>query len=73
VRRFETHLLEALGRLPAPFLLLNDEDRVVLSTAPRWLVGGLLPAGAGPAGAGAAVPGVPWRLHLVDDVSLLRA
>jgi len=73
VRRFETHLLEALGRLPAPFLLLNDEDRVVLSTAPRWLVGGLLPAGAGPAGAGAAVPGVPWRLHLVDDVSLLTA
>ncbi|MET0765517.1 MAG: cache domain-containing protein [Blastococcus sp.] len=74
VRRFETHVLEALGRLPAPFLLLNDEDRVVLSTAPRWLVGGLLPPGAVPAGPGAAVPGVPWRLHLVDDdISVLRA
>jgi len=73
VRRFETHLLEELGRLPAPFLLVNGEDRVVLSTAPRWLVGSLLPPEAGPAGSGAAVPGVPWRLHLVDDVSLLRA
>jgi hypothetical protein len=73
VRRFETHLLEVLGRLPAPFLLLNDEDRVVLSTAPRRLVGSLLPPGAGPAGPGATVAGVPWRLHLVDDVSLLQA
>ena len=73
VRRFETHLLEALGRLPVPFLLVNGEDRVVLSTAPRWLVGSLLPPGAGPVGSGTAVPGVPWRLHLVDDVSLLTA
>jgi hypothetical protein len=73
VRRFETHLLQVLGRLPAPFLLLNDEDRVVLSTAPRWLVGGLLPPGAGPSGSGTAVPGVPWRLYLVDDGSLLHA
>ncbi|MBJ7451765.1 MAG: PDC sensor domain-containing protein [Blastococcus sp.] len=73
VRRFETHLLEVLGRLPAPFLLVNGEERVVLSTAPRWLVGSLLPPGAGPAGSGTAVPGVPWRLHLVDDVSLLTA
>jgi hypothetical protein len=73
VRRFETHLLQVLGRLPAPFLLLNDEDRVVLSTAPRWLVGGLLPPGAGPSEPGTAVPGVPWRLHLVDDGSLLHA
>ena len=73
VRRFETHLLQVLGRLPAPFLLLNDEDRVVLSTAPRWLVGGLLPPEAGPSEPGTAVPGVPWRLHLVDDGSLLHA
>jgi hypothetical protein len=73
VRRFETHLLQVLGRLPAPFLLLNDEDRVVLSTAPRWLVGGLLPPGAGPSRPGTAVPGVPWRLYLVDDGSLLHA
>jgi hypothetical protein len=72
VRRFETHLLQVLGRLPAPFLLLNDEDRVVLSTAPRWLVGSLLPREAGPSGPGTSVPGVPWRLHLVDDGSLLH-
>ena len=65
VRRFETHLLRTLGRLPAPFVLLNDEDRVVLSTAPRHLVGSLLPSGAGSA-EGARVPGAPWRLRLVD-------
>jgi len=73
VSRFETHLLQVLGRLPAPFLLLNDEDRVVLSTAPRWLVGSLVPPSGGPARPGVAVPGVPWRLHVVDDASLLRA
>jgi hypothetical protein len=73
VRRVEMHLLQVLGRLPARFLLLNDEDRVVLSTAARWPVGGLVPPGTGPSGPGTAVPGVPWRLHLVDDVSLLRA
>ena len=39
---------EVLGRLPAPFLLVNGEDRVVLSTAPRWLVGSLLRAGRWP-------------------------
>jgi hypothetical protein len=73
VRRFETHLLQRLGRLPSPFLLLNGEDRVVLSTAPRWPVGGLLPPDAGLLGPGAAVPGVPWRLHLVRDRSVLLA
>ena len=66
VRRFETHLLQALGALPAPFVLLNDEGRVVLSTAPRFLVGSLLPADGG-TGEGAPIPGVPWRLLLVDD------
>jgi hypothetical protein len=73
VRRFETHLLARLGRLPSAFVLLNDEDRVVLSTAPRWLGGGLVPPAAGLDGPGAEVPGVPWRLRLVDDASLLRA
>ncbi|MGY1726953.1 cache domain-containing protein [Geodermatophilus sp. SYSU D01062] len=66
VRRFETHLLRALGRLPAPFVVVNDEDRVVLSTVPRLLVGSLLPGPAAPAGRGTPVPGVPWRL-LADD------
>jgi hypothetical protein len=72
VRRFEKHLLQRLGRLPSPFLLLNHEDRVVISSAPRWLVGGLVPPGADLPDAGTAVPGVPWRLHLVDDDSLLH-
>jgi hypothetical protein len=66
VRRFEAHLLDALGRPPAPFLLLNDEDRVVVSTAPRWLVGELLPSGAPAAGEVVDVPGTPWRLLVVE-------
>jgi hypothetical protein len=37
------------------------------------VVGGLLTPQTGPTGPGTAVPGVPWRLHLVDDVSLLHA
>ncbi len=66
VRRFENHLLQALGGLPAPFVLLGDEGRVVLSTAPRVLVGSLHPVDPG-AGDGVAVPGLPWRLLLVRD------
>ena len=71
VRRFETHLLEALGALRAPFVLLNDEGRVVLSTVPRFLVGSLLPPDAGAPREGTPVPGVPWRLLLVRDGRLL--
>jgi hypothetical protein len=67
VRRFESHLLQALSPLRSPFVLLNDEGRVVLSTAPRLLVGSLVPAGAAAGEGGAALPGVPWRLLLVDD------
>jgi hypothetical protein len=67
VRRFETHLLRALAPLPAPFVLLNDEGRVVLSTAPRFLVGSLLPPDAGAPDEGTPVAGVPWRLLPVDD------
>ena len=73
VRRFEGHLLRVLGRGAAPFLLLSGEDRVVLSTAPRWLVGTLLPPGTTPCGPGAEVAGLPWRLVLVDDGAPLGA
>lgn len=73
VRRFETHLLRALGRFPAPFVLRNDEDRVVLSTAPRYLVGSLLPTGAGTPESEVPVPDVPWRLLLVDGGRRLTA
>lgn len=60
VRRFEAHLLQVLGRSPVPFVLVNGEDRVVLSTAPRWLVGEFV-APAGTSGA-VAIEGTPWRL-----------
>ncbi|MGY1618951.1 cache domain-containing protein [Geodermatophilus sp. SYSU D00691] len=72
VRRFETHLLTELGALPTRFLLVNDEDRVVLSTSPRRLVGELLPAGASE-GSAAEVPGVPWRVVPVADAGVLSA
>ena len=73
VRRFESHLLHALGSLPASFLLLNAEGRVVFSTVPRWLVGGLVPPDLGTAGQAAEVPGAPWRLLLVEAGSVLIA
>ncbi|MGY1811446.1 cache domain-containing protein [Blastococcus sp. SYSU D00820] len=72
VHRFERHLLARLGRLPVPFVVLDGGDRVVLSTAPRWLVGDL-PAGAGGAGPGVPLDGLPWRLLLVDEGPALTA
>ncbi|HYO37380.1 MAG TPA: cache domain-containing protein [Geodermatophilus sp.] len=72
VRRFEAHLLRRLGP-GAPFLLLNGEDRVVLSTSPRLLVGTLVSPAAVAAGPVTAVPGVPWRLVPVAEGSLLTA
>lgn len=83
VRRFEAHLLRLLGASPGPFVLLNDEDRVVLSTAPGRLVGELVPESAAPTGRGARgrgvrrsatpVPGTPWRLHRASARSVLPA
>ncbi|MGY1601357.1 cache domain-containing protein [Geodermatophilus sp. SYSU D00815] len=73
VRRFETHLLAELGSLPGRFLLVNDEDRVVLSTSPRRLVGDLLAAVPGGAGPATEVPGVPWRVVPVDEPGVLSA
>lgn len=64
VSRFESHLLQVLGSPRHTFLLSNDEDRVVLSTSPRWLVGELLRGDAQVPGPGADVAGVPWRLHV---------
>ena len=65
VDRFETHLLDRLGPVRDAFVLLDDDGRVVLSTAARWLVGDLVRAADGLDGAGLPVPGVPWRLHVV--------
>jgi len=66
VTRFETHLLRTLAEVPRPFVLLNDEDRVVLSTSPRWLVGALLRPDADLPAVAVEVAGVPWRVHLAE-------
>lgn len=66
VSRFERHLLRALGAVDRPFLLVDDEGRVALSTSPRWLVGALIGPAGGPEGPGTVIAGSPWRLHLTD-------
>ncbi len=64
VPRFESHLLRVLASVDAPFVVVNDEDRVVLSTSPRAMVGDRLSADSGPA---AAVPDVPWRVLSAEE------
>ena len=64
VSRFESHLLRELGAVDVPFVLLDEEGRVVLSTSPRWLVGALTGPPEEPAAPGAPIAGAPWRLHL---------
>jgi hypothetical protein len=73
VSRFEAHLLDRLGSSSQPFCLVNDDDRVLLSTSPWWLVGSLMRE-HGPAGTPAMrpLPGAPWRLCLLDDEGRLR-
>lgn len=68
VPRFESHLLRMLAAVDAPFVVVNDEDRVVLSTSPRAMVGDRLPAASGPA---APVPDVPWRVLLGEEEGAL--
>ena len=64
VSRFESHLLREMGAVDVPFVLLDGEGRVVLSTSPRWLVGALAGPPEGPAAPGSPIAGAPWRLHL---------
>lgn len=59
VGRFETLVLRELGDLPAEVVVVGDDDRVVLSTSSRWLVGSLL---HDPATEPSALPGLPWQL-----------
>ena len=68
VSRFETHVLGVLGPLDRTFVLLDQGDRIVLSTSPRWLVGDLVTAGAVLPGPPEEIPGLPWRLHVADRV-----
>ena len=64
VNRFESQLLPALGPCASAVVVLNGEDRVVLSTSPRWVVGDLLAAPPVGSAAPVEVLGVPWRVYL---------
>ncbi|MGY1742258.1 MULTISPECIES: cache domain-containing protein [unclassified Blastococcus] len=64
VSRFEAHVLGVLGTAGGSFAVVGADGRVVLSTSARWLVGALAPDL--PAAEGAPLPGLPWRLHLLD-------
>lgn len=46
VARFETLVLRELGELAVDVVVVNPEDRVVLSTSARWLAGSLAAPGA---------------------------
>jgi hypothetical protein len=70
VPRFESHLLRVLASVDAPFVVVNDEDRVVLSSSPRAMVGDRLPMDGGPA---EPVPDVPWRVLLSEEGGPLPA
>ncbi len=67
VSRFEAHLLGVLDAAVPPFVLVDGEGRVVLSTSSRRLVGALLRPGVDLPGDGVPVAGAPWRLYPVDD------
>ncbi len=67
VSRFEAHLLGVLDAAVPPFVLVDGEGRVVLSTSSRRLVGSLLRPGVDLAGDGVPVAGAPWRLYPVED------
>lgn len=45
VARFETHVLRELGSIYTDLVVVNAENRVVLSSSPRWLAGSLATPG----------------------------
>ncbi|MGL5857006.1 MAG: cache domain-containing protein [Angustibacter sp.] len=67
VSRFEAAVLRRLGPASAPFLVVSDEQRIVLSTTPRWPVGELISTPDVPGRPGTSVPDVPWIVHLPAD------
>ena len=63
VARFETLVLQELGRLAADVVVVNPEGRVVLSTSARWLTGLLVGnADAPPAARALTLSDPPWRV-----------
>ena len=68
VARFETHVLRELGSAHADVVVVNAQDRVVVSSSPHWLTGSLvMPGQAGTAIATETLglPAPPWRLLIV--------
>ncbi len=64
VSRFEAHLMRAWGAIDRPVVLVNAENRVVVSHSARIPVGDLLPPGISTRSVPLDLPGVPWRLEL---------
>lgn len=62
VTRFETHLLRAWGGLDAELVIVNADDRVVVSNTARALPGDRHPL----AGPSIRVPSVGWRLSALS-------
>jgi hypothetical protein len=65
VSRFENHVLHELGSLDNAFVLVSDENRVVLSTVPQWPTGSLLVGSPDDPDAGELLPHLPWRLRVL--------
>lgn len=66
--RFEAAVLGRLGNVGAHIVVVGDDERVVVSTSARWLIGSLLPASDLPRrAAGHEVRGMTWRLWAVPS------
>jgi hypothetical protein len=72
---FESLVLWELGDLAADVVVVNPEDRVVLSTSARWLTGSLVSADHADSLPGArtlAMTDPPWRVVVTRDSSVVR-
>lgn len=61
--RLESHVLRRLGATPADVVVVNAEQRVVLSSSPMWLTGALVDRTAGFSD-GVDIAGTSWQLFL---------
>jgi Cache domain len=68
---FESLVLRELDDLTADVVVVNPDDRVVLSTSARWLAGSLVPAdraGTPPGARTVAIPDPQWRVMVTAAV-----